>query len=236
MFTSYSNLYAVQNHLSGKCPYPLLTQGSAPRTALLREFRNTPNAVLLATSSFWQGVDVVGEALSCVVIDKLPFASPGDPIIAARMEAIEAQGGNAFSDYQLPLAILTLLQGFGRLIRHRHDRGILALLDPRIKTKTYGRRFLASLPRSPITHDLETVKAVFNSDDIQFETITPCYDVVTPSPMTSTKASIRTVTGTSVSGNEVSFQDQGFQPVQLNTPNDLTTPRIVCSQINETTY
>ena len=172
LFTSYSNLYAVQNHLSGKCPYPLLTQGSAPRTALLREFRNTPNAVLLATSSFWQGVDVVGEALSCVVIDKLPFASPGDPIIAARMEAIEAQGGNAFSDYQLPLAILTLLQGFGRLIRHRHDRGILALLDPRIKTKTYGRRFLASLPPSPITHDLETVKAFFNSDDKQFETIT----------------------------------------------------------------
>ena len=165
LFTSYANLYAVQNHLSAKCPYPLLTQGSAPRTALLREFRNTPNAVLLATSSFWQGVDVVGDTLSCVVIDKLPFSSPGDPIIAARMEAIEAQGGNPFIDYQLPLAILTLLQGLGRLIRHRQDRGILALLDPRIKTKTYGRRFLASLPPSPITHDLEVVKAFFDNDN-----------------------------------------------------------------------
>ena len=172
LFTSYANLYAVQNHLSAKCPYPLLTQGSAPRTALLREFRNTPNAVLLATSSFWQGVDVVGETLSCVVIDKLPFASPRDPIIAARMEAIETQGGNPFSDYQVPLAILTLLQGLGRLIRHRHDRGVLALLDPRIKTKNYGQRFLASLPPSPITHDLKVVKAFFDSDDKQFETIT----------------------------------------------------------------
>ncbi len=172
LFTSYANLYAVQNHLSAKCPYPLLTQGSAPRTALLREFRNTPNAVLLATSSFWQGVDVVGETLSCVVIDKLPFSSPRDPIIAARMEAIETQGGNPFIDYQLPLAILTLLQGLGRLIRHRQDRGILALLDPRIKTKPYGRRFLASLPPSPITHDLEVVKAFFDNDDKQFAPIT----------------------------------------------------------------
>ena len=172
LFTSYANLYAVQNLLSTKCPYPLLTQGSAPRTALLREFRNTPNAVLLATSSFWQGVDVVGETLSCVVIDKLPFSSPRDPIVAARMEAIETQGGNPFIEYQVPLAILTLLQGLGRLIRHRQDRGILALLDPRIRTKTYGRRFLASLPPSPITHDLEVVKAFFDSNDKQFPTIT----------------------------------------------------------------
>ena len=157
LFTSYANLHAVRDHVAATLPYPLLVQGSAPRTTLLREFRTTPNAVLLATSSFWQGVDVVGATLSCVVIDKLPFASPGDPITAARMEAIEARGGNPFGDYQVPLAILALLQGLGRLIRHRHDRGVLALLDPRVRTKGYGRRFLASLPPAPITHDLSDV-------------------------------------------------------------------------------
>ena len=157
LFTSYANLHAVRAQLEGTLPYPLLVQGSAPRTTLLREFRTTPSAVLLATSSFWQGVDVAGEALTCVVIDKLPFASPGDPITAARMEAIEARGGNPFGDYQVPLAILTLLQGLGRLIRHRQDRGVLALLDPRIRTKGYGRRFLASLPPAPIIHDLSDV-------------------------------------------------------------------------------
>ena len=157
LFTSYANLHAVRDQVAATLPYPLLVQGSAPRTTLLREFRTTPNAVLLATSSFWQGVDVVGATLSCVVIDKLPFASPGDPITAARMEAIEARGGNPFGDYQVPLAILTLQQGLGRLIRHRHDRGVLALLDPRVRTKGYGRRFLASLPPAPITHDLSDV-------------------------------------------------------------------------------
>ena len=157
LFTSYANLRAVRDRLVATLPYPLLVQGSAPRTTLLREFRTTPNAVLLATSSFWQGVDVAGETLSCVVIDKLPFASPGDPITAARMEAIEARGGNPFAEYQVPLAILTLLQGLGRLIRHRQDRGVLALLDPRVRTKGYGRRFLASLPPAPITHDLSDV-------------------------------------------------------------------------------
>ena len=157
LFTSYANLHAVRDQLEATLPYPLLVHGSAPRTTLLREFRTTPSAVLLATSSFWQGVDVAGEALTCVVIDKLPFASPGDPITAARMEAIEARGGNPFGDYQVPLAILTLLQGLGRLIRHRQDRGVLALLDPRIRTKGYGRRFLASLPPAPIIHDLSDV-------------------------------------------------------------------------------
>ena len=162
LFTSYANLRDVHALLEPVLPYPLLVQGSSPRSVLLREFRTTPNAVLLATSSFWQGVDVAGEALSCVVIDKLPFASPGDPLTAARMEQIETEGGNPFSDYQVPLAILTLLQGLGRLLRHRTDRGVLALLDSRLRTKGYGRRFLDSLPPAPVTHDLASVARFFD--------------------------------------------------------------------------
>ena len=158
LFTSYANLREVHRQLEAVLPYPLLVQGSAPRSVLLREFRSTPQAVLLGTSSFWQGVDVAGDALSCVVIDKLPFASPADPITAARMQAVETRGGNAFADYQVPLAILTLLQGLGRLIRHRSDRGVLALLDGRIRTKGYGQRFLASLPPARLTHDLADVR------------------------------------------------------------------------------
>jgi ATP-dependent DNA helicase DinG len=163
LFTSYANLREVHACLEPVLPYPLLVQGSSPRSVLLREFRATPNAVLLATSSFWQGVDVAGDALSCVVIDKLPFASPGDPLTAARMEQIEMDGGNAFSDYQVPLAILTLLQGLGRLLRHRTDRGVLALLDPRLRTRGYGRRFLDSLPPAPVTHDLAAVARFFGT-------------------------------------------------------------------------
>ena len=136
-------------------------QGTAPRSALLRDFKATPNAVLLATSSFWQGVDVVGEALSCVIIDKLPFASPGDPITSARIEAINARGGSAFGEYQIPLAILALQQGLGRLLRHRQDRGVLAVLDPRLRTMGYGRRFLASLPPAPVTSDLDDIERFF---------------------------------------------------------------------------
>jgi ATP-dependent DNA helicase DinG len=117
--------------------------------------------VLFATSSFWQGVDVVGEALSCVIIDKLPFASPADPITAARIDAIRSQGGEPFGDYQVPLAILTLRQGLGRLIRHRRDRGVLAVLDPRLHTKGYGRRFISSLPPAPIVRDLAEIEAFF---------------------------------------------------------------------------
>jgi ATP-dependent DNA helicase DinG len=163
LFTSYSNLRQVHQFVSTRIPYPILVQGSAPRSALLREFKSTPNAVLFATSSFWQGVDVVGEALSCVIIDKLPFASPGDPITSARIEAINEAGGNAFGEYQIPLAILALQQGLGRLIRHRTDRGVLAVLDPRLRTMWYGRRFLASLPPAPVTHDIAALDKFFDA-------------------------------------------------------------------------
>ena len=158
LFTSYANLRQVHQLIASKSRFPLLIQGTAPRSVLLRNFRATPNAVLLATSSFWQGVDVAGDTLSCVIIDKLPFAPPGDPITAARMDAIARDGGSPFSAYQVPLAILTLLQGVGRLIRHRQDRGVLSILDPRMLTKAYGRRFLASLPPSPIVREIEAVQ------------------------------------------------------------------------------
>jgi ATP-dependent DNA helicase DinG len=161
LFTSYRILHAVQPIVEMALSYPVLVQGTAPRSALIEEFKVTPNAVLLATSSFWQGVDVVGDALSCVVIDKLPFASPGDPVTSARIDAINARGGDAFSEYQVPLAILSLQQGLGRLIRHRTDRGVLAVLDPRLATTGYGRRFLSSLPPAPITRDLDTVGRFF---------------------------------------------------------------------------
>jgi ATP-dependent DNA helicase DinG len=158
LFTSYAVLRDVHALLAMSLPYTLLVQGEAPRSTLVERFRATPNAVLLATSSFWQGVDVVGEALSCVIIDKLPFASPADPLTAARMDAVTAAGGDAFTDYQVPLAILTLQQGLGRLIRHRGDRGVWAVLDPRVRTMGYGRRFLASLPPVRVTHDLGAVE------------------------------------------------------------------------------
>jgi ATP-dependent DNA helicase DinG len=161
LFTSYANLRRVQRIAEAELEYPVFVQGAAPRSALLRDFKATPNAVLLGTSSFWQGVDVVGEALSCVIIDKLPFASPGDPITAARIEAVNTRGGSAFGEYQIPLAILALKQGLGRLLRHRDDRGVLAVLDPRLRTMGYGRRFLASLPPAPVTHSLEDVRRFF---------------------------------------------------------------------------
>jgi ATP-dependent DNA helicase DinG len=161
LFTSYAVLRTVQQFVEMALPYPILVQGTAPRSKLIDEFRSTPNAVLLATASFWQGVDVVGEALSCVIIDKLPFASPGDPVVAARIDAITSRGGDAFGEYQVPLAILALQQGLGRLIRHRADRGVLAVLDPRLRTMGYGRRFLAALPPAPVTHDLDAVERFF---------------------------------------------------------------------------
>ena len=162
LFTSYATLRDVQAIAEMALDYPIFVQGTAPRSQLLRQFRETPHSVLLATSSFWQGVDVVGDALSCVIIDKLPFASPADPITAARIEAIRARGGDPFGEYQVPLAILTLQQGLGRLIRHRQDRGVLSILDPRVRTKGYGRRFLASLPPAPVVHHLSRIEAFFS--------------------------------------------------------------------------
>jgi ATP-dependent DNA helicase DinG len=162
LFTSYASLRAVQAIAEMALDYPMLVQGTAPRSQLLKQFRETPHSVLFATSSFWQGVDVVGEALSCVIVDKLPFASPADPITAARIDAIRARGGEPFGEYQVPLAILALQQGLGRLIRHRRDRGVLAVLDPRMRTKGYGRRFLASVPPAPAVHDLDAVRRFFS--------------------------------------------------------------------------
>ena len=161
LFTSYAQMRDVYERLLVEIDYPLLLQGSAPRKALLEEFRVTRNAVLFGTSSFWQGVDVQGEALSCVIIDKLPFAVPSDPVVAARMRAIEAEGGSPFFEYQVPQAVITLKQGFGRLIRSLDDRGVLVLLDPRLQRQRYGKVFLDSLPPYRVTHDLATVEDFF---------------------------------------------------------------------------
>jgi ATP-dependent DNA helicase DinG len=158
LFTSYANLNAVAERLAGQVPFPLLVQGEAPRAALLEQFRITPHAVLLATSSFWQGVDVVGEQLSCVIVDKLPFASPSDPVVAARIERLRNRGQDAFGEYQVPVAVLMLKQGLGRLIRSSSDRGILAVLDSRLLNRGYGGRFLHSLPPARLVHDLQLVE------------------------------------------------------------------------------
>jgi len=161
LFTSYQQMRDLYERLLVEVGYPLLLQGTAPRKALLEEFRETPNAVLFGTSSFWQGVDVQGEALSCVIVDRLPFAVPTDPVVQARMRAVEENGGNAFFEYQVPSAVITLKQGFGRLIRSLEDRGVLMLLDPRIQQKRYGRVFLESLPPYRITQDITAVETFF---------------------------------------------------------------------------
>ena len=163
LFTSYAQMNEIYQRLFGELEFPMLLQGDAPKTALLEEFRLTPNAVLFATSSFWQGVDVQGEQLSCVIIDRLPFAVPTDPVVAARVKSIDAEGGNAFFQYQVPAAVISLKQGFGRLIRSLHDRGLLVLLDNRILKKAYGRVFVESLPAYRRTTELSRVAQFFGA-------------------------------------------------------------------------
>lgn len=159
--TSNSSMNALFELVSSRIGYPCLLQGTMSKTGLLEKFRTTPNSVLFATSSFWQGVDVQGEHLSCVIIDKLPFAVPTDPLVAARSKFIDDNGGRSFFDYSVPQAVISLKQGIGRLIRSRSDRGVIAILDPRLRTKSYGRDFLNSLPRMRITSDLADVDALF---------------------------------------------------------------------------
>ena len=157
LFTSYSQMNDLFERVRTRVGFPLLLQGTAPRSVLLERFKNTPSAVLFATSSFWQGVDVPGDQLSCVIVDRLPFAVPSDPIVAARVRALQEDGRNPFAEFQVPQAVLALKQGFGRLIRTKTDRGVLALLDNRIQRMAYGKIFLESLPEYRISSDLGDV-------------------------------------------------------------------------------
>ena len=164
LFTSYRALHEAERRLAGRLPYPLLVQGQMPRGELIDAFRSYGNAVLLGTSSFWEGVDVRGEALSCVVIDKLPFGSPGDPVMSARIDHMKRAGGNPFFEFQIPQAAIALKQGVGRLIRDVTDRGVLVLCDPRVRSRPYGEVFITSLPPMPITRDVDEVEAFFARD------------------------------------------------------------------------
>ncbi len=162
LFTSHRALQEAAEYLQDRIDYPMLVQGTAPRTELVERFRQLGNAVLLGTSSFWEGVDVRGEALSCVIIDKLPFASPGDPVLQARIDALRRQGGNPFMTFQLPQAAIALKQGAGRLIRDEKDRGLLVICDPRLLNKPYGKVFIRSLPAMTKTQDLDVVRKFFS--------------------------------------------------------------------------
>jgi ATP-dependent DNA helicase DinG len=165
LFTSYRNMEAVYRRLKDKLPFPLLLQGTKAKHKLLEEFRSMNGAVLFATASFWEGVDVQGEALSCVIVDKLPFASPTDPLVAARIEKLKKEQKTPFFDFQVPMAVIALKQGLGRLIRTRSDRGVLCVLDQRILTKSYGQIFLKSLYSCPLKRDLADIEDFFASGE-----------------------------------------------------------------------
>ncbi len=164
LFTSLASMRETHERVRDLIDYPTLIQGQGSKTGLLERFRNTDGAVLFATSSFWQGVDVQGEALSCVIISKLPFAVPSDPVVAARQKYIDDQGGNSFYQYSVPQAAITLKQGLGRLIRSTTDKGVLSILDPRIRTKSYGRVFLQSIPQCLVTGNIDEAAAIFLRD------------------------------------------------------------------------
>lgn len=165
LFTSYRALNIAAPRVKAWLPYPVFVQGEAPRTELLETFRKTPHSVLLGTGSFWEGVDVRGEALSCVIIDKLPFASPDDPVLSARLEKLEKDGRNPFMEYQLPEAVIALRQGIGRLIRDGRDYGVLMICDPRLLNRAYGRIFIRSLPDLPLTRLLSDVEEFLNGKE-----------------------------------------------------------------------
>ncbi len=164
LFTSYSQMRDVFERVKAIVRFPLLLQGTAPRSALLERFKSTEGAVLFATATFWSGIDVPGSGLSCVCVDRLPFAVPTDPVVAARVRALNEEGRNAFAEYQVPEAVIALKQGFGRLIRSRTDRGVLAILDTRIVRKPYGRLFFESLPGYAQTQNLEDVARFMRSE------------------------------------------------------------------------
>jgi ATP-dependent DNA helicase DinG len=165
--SSYRALDEIAGRVRDRIPYPVLVQGDAPRERLLERFRDEVDSVLVATATFWQGVDIPGEALSLLVIDKLPFAAPGDPLHEARCERIAQEGGDWFRDYALPSAVLQLRQGFGRLIRSHADSGVVALLDPRLRTRGYGRTFLSALPSARVASDRDEVDRFFGAPALQ---------------------------------------------------------------------